>query len=128
MDPSFFFTSDTGAAQGEDDGVIIPCVSNLSISAFSSSRKCRVVDKRQVERMQWLSDLLPPGEEIAQRVPNRLGYAEDELNGCYGGLECCVRRSQLGMDVLPQGRLQQCVQQCDTLAGWGMFEIGLGHG
>ncbi len=60
--------------------------------------------------MQWLTDLLPLGEEIAQRVPNRLGYAEEELNDCYGGLECCVRLSQLSMDKLPQGRLQQRVQ------------------
>ncbi len=77
--------------------------------------------------MQELSYLLPPGEEIAPRVPDWLGYAEDEFDGFYGGLECCVRRAQLGMDVLPQGRLQQCVQQCGTLISWGLFKIGLGH-
>ncbi len=76
--------------------------------------------------MQWLSDLLPSGDEIAQRVPGWLGYPEDEFNGCYGGLEHCVRRAQLDMDMLPQGRLQQCAQQCDTLVGWSLFKIGLG--
>ncbi len=71
--------------------------------------------------------LLPPGEEIAQRVPDRLGYALDELSGCYGSLGRCVRRSKLGMNMLPQRHLQQCALQCDTLVGWGLFEIGLGH-
>ncbi len=101
-------------------GSVVPATRRSKSVSIRWEGQCGQMDYSQVERMHGFSLLV-------------VSWRRTRIGG--SPIVWVIRKTKLtastaasnGAFVVPSGRLQQCVQQCNTLVSWGLFEIGLDH-